>query len=707
MDKRKAKQIRSMVSITVVMIFFLIIIFAYYFMLSDETRSSIVKRGELAAGSFTEKINSYLATGMDCLTMTSYTLDNMLLMGRTNKDILEYLVNQTPGIISIMGGETTGLYAYVRDEYLDGAEWVPDADYVPKERPWYKEAMAHPGKVVVVDPYLDVYNGTITITLAKTLRYGENVVAMDVSLGRLQDIVETLTRPEDSDFEFILDGEHGVIAHSDKNEVGKDYSGKVPCLGAAIDRAHHATTESSFSVRYGDKEYMAYVMPLDNGWLCFSVIDTTTAYGRMNTPLILTIVVAALFVVFMLVIMFNSRRRSIISENAMAASEAKSAFLANMSHEIRTPINAMLGMDEMILRESHEKQTIEYADQIMSAGNTLLSIINDILDFSKIEEGKIELIPVQYNTGSFIKDIVNMIKERAEKKGLILNVEVDPALPTTLFGDEIRINQCIMNLLTNAVKYTESGSILFKVGFEKTDESHISLKISVTDTGIGIKKEDLEVLFSPFTRLEEKRNRSIEGTGLGMSITRRLLALMNSKLSVESTYGVGSVFSFAVVQKVEDWAEIGEYSKQLSESTEAIKESKELFKAPNARILAVDDTKVNLSVITKLLKRTGVMVDTAFSGSQAIEMAKTTHYDIMLIDHMMPIMDGIETLQKLKEMDPDSDTVYIALTANAIAGAREMYLASGFNDYISKPVKGSVLEATLKAHLPQDKIIPY
>jgi len=394
-------------------------------------------------------------------------------------------------------------------------------------------------------------------------------------------------------------------------------------------------------------------------------------------------------------------------DEAERANLAKSRFLANMSHEIRTPINAMLGMDEMILRESHEKQTIEYADQIMSAGNTLLSIINDILDFSKIEEGKIELIPVQYNTGSFIKDIVNMIKERAEKKGLILNVEVDPALPTTLFGDEIRIHQCIMNLLTNAVKYTESGSILFKVGFEKTDESHISLKISVTDTGIGIKKEDLEVLFSPFTRLEEKRNRSIEGTGLGMSITRRLLALMNSKLSVESTYGVGSVFSFAVVQKVEDWAEIGEYSKQLSESTKAIKENKELFKAPSARILAVDDTKVNLSVITKLLKRTGVMVDTAFSGSQAIEMAKTTHYDIMLIDHMMPIMDGIETLQKLKEMDPDSDTVYIALTANAIAGAREMYLASGFDDYISKPVKGSVLEATLKAHLPQDKIIPY
>ncbi len=393
-------------------------------------------------------------------------------------------------------------------------------------------------------------------------------------------------------------------------------------------------------------------------------------------------------------------------EIADNANQAKSTFLANMSHEIRTPINAILGMDEMILRESQEKQTIEYAEDIMSAGGTLLSIINDILDFSKIEEGKLEIIPVQYKTAGLIAYLSNMVRERAVKKNLEFVVRADENLPAGLVGDEIRIRQCILNMLTNAIKYTNEGSVVLGVGFEKKDDANIILNVSVRDTGIGMKEEDIEKLFSPFTRLEEKRNRSIEGTGLGMSITRQLLSLMDSSLRVESTYGSGSMFAFSVIQKVEDWTPMGDYSKQFNEAGKGMKEYQELFHAPSARVLVVDDTKVNITVIRSLLKRTKMKVDVAISGFQALKLAEENYYDIMLIDHMMPEMDGIETLKKLKEMHPDAETKYVALTANAISGAREMYLEAGFDDYLSKPVNGKMLEDMLKICLPPEKIEP-
>ena len=387
------------------------------------------------------------------------------------------------------------------------------------------------------------------------------------------------------------------------------------------------------------------------------------------------------------------------------ANKAKSSFLANMSHEIRTPINAVLGMDEMILRESRETQTKKYAADIMSAGKTLLSLINDILDLSKIEEGKMEIIPVQYELASIINDLLNMVKDRAEKKGLELKVDVDEKTPFLLYGDEIRIRQCALNLLTNAVKYTESGTVTLSVSFEKKDDENILLSFRITDTGIGIKEEDMKKLFETFTRIEEKRNRTIEGTGLGMNITQELLSLMGSKLDVKSEYGKGSEFSFTVEQKVSGWNEIGDYAGRFSEDSEH--DYHVLFHASDAKILVVDDTEVNLSVIENLLKRTKIQVDTASSGKAALKLAEENVYDIILLDHMMPEMDGIETLAHLKESGKNTKTPTVALTANAVSGAREMYLEAGFTTYLSKPVDGEKLEKMLYDLLPENKIEMY
>ncbi len=391
---------------------------------------------------------------------------------------------------------------------------------------------------------------------------------------------------------------------------------------------------------------------------------------------------------------------------ARQASKAKSQFLSNMSHEIRTPINAILGMNEMILRESTEPTILEYAENIQAAGNSLLGIVNDILDFSKIEAGKMDIIPVEYGLSSLLNDLINMIQKRAEKKGLQLQVNADTELPSELFGDEIRIKQIITNILTNAVKYTEKGYIALNVYCKKIDEEKIKLCVSVEDTGIGIKPEDIKKLYSAFERIEEKRNRSIEGTGLGMNITQRLLAMMGSELKVESVYGKGSVFGFEIEQKVMNWQPLGDFMENYRNSLGNRKAYREKFDAPDARILVVDDTVMNLTVVKGLLKQTKVQIDTAESGYECLTAVTRKHYDIIFLDHRMPGIDGIETLKRMKELpgNLNTETPVISLTANAVSGARKQYIDAGFQDYLTKPIDSAKLEMMMINYLPKEKV---
>ncbi|MBO4375524.1 MAG: response regulator [Lachnospiraceae bacterium] len=393
--------------------------------------------------------------------------------------------------------------------------------------------------------------------------------------------------------------------------------------------------------------------------------------------------------------------------NAEAANRAKSDFLANMSHEIRTPINTVLGMNEMILRESSDNVITAYASNIKTAGQSLLGIINDILDFTKIEAGKIEIIPAGYSLPSMLNDLVNMIRTRAEEKELELFLDFDERIPRGLFGDEVRIKQIITNLLTNAVKYTEKGHVIFGMSYEETDDDDcIILKVYVKDTGIGIKHEDMDKLFSEFERIEEKRNRNIEGTGLGMSIARNLLEVMGSSLKVESTYGKGSVFSFRLKQRVIDRQPMGNYETASEQQNTGINKYHERFTAENARVLVVDDNEMNLVVFGNLIKQTLIRTDMAYGGDEAIAMSRRTKYDMIFLDHMMPEKDGIETLQEIKADagNPNSNTPMICLTANAVSGVREKYIEAGFDDYISKPIDPDRLEKMMQKYLPAELV---
>ena len=407
---------------------------------------------------------------------------------------------------------------------------------------------------------------------------------------------------------------------------------------------------------------------------------------------------------------------------AESASNAKSDFLANMSHEIRTPINAVLGMNEMIIREDNRaldvaesdtmlvQEALEninvYAGDVKKAGHNLLAIVNDILDFSKIEAGRMELAEAPYQLSSLINDINNMIMFKAQDKGLMFNVEADPSLPDELSGDEVRVRQILTNLLNNAVKYTEKGSVILKLRGKKQDENTLILTIVVWDTGIGIKPEDKEQLFNKFERLEMDRNSTVEGTGLGLAITHNLIELMGGNIEVESEYGKGSIFTVNIPQKIVSGSTLGDLQTRLKDNAPGNRPYKESFRAPDATILIVDDTRINLTVAVNLLKNTKMKIDTATSGEEAVNMASKTRYDVIFMDQRMPGMNGTEAFHKIRETEngASKDVPVICLTADAVIGAKERYLSEGFSDYLTKPIDNFALENMLMKYLPEEKV---
>ncbi len=421
-----------------------------------------------------------------------------------------------------------------------------------------------------------------------------------------------------------------------------------------------------------------------------------------------------LLLVIGMVFLFGAEEKAMESEElrkakllADTANKAKSDFLANMSHEIRTPINAIIGMNEMILRECGDKNIKDYAYNVQNASGTLLSLVNDILDISKIEAGKMEIVEDEYKLSILLNDIRNMIQIKAEQKDLLFKIQVDEELPERLIGDQVRIRQIIINLLNNAVKYTKTGSVSFKVEKEAVVEDEVIIKISVEDTGIGIKEENIDKLFDSFERLELKQNRNIEGTGLGLAITNRLVNLMNGQITVDSVWGEGSTFTVVLSQKIVGSQVIGNYEELYKTYMKPVSTYKEIFTAPNAKILVVDDHEMNLMVVKSLLKKTMIDISTCTSGEKCVELVKNNNYDVVLLDHMMPGMDGIDTLKVIRDLDEDKykSLPIIALTANAIVGAKEKYISLGFDDYLAKPIQYEELEKMLEKYIIDKKVV--
>lgn len=391
-------------------------------------------------------------------------------------------------------------------------------------------------------------------------------------------------------------------------------------------------------------------------------------------------------------------------ERAQAADRAKSNFVSNMSHEIRTPMNAISGMAEFILRDSRDEEARRHAATIKSASRSLLAIINDILDLSKIENGKMEIIETPCMLSSLLHDVTTMIRFRLEDKPVELNLAVDTNLPSMIYADEVRIKQVLVNLLGNAVKFTDEGSITLKMSGEPVDDIHCRLVTEIRDTGIGIREEDLKKIFSSFTQVDTKRNRSVEGTGLGLAISRRLVEMMGGKIRVESVYGEGTAFSFEIVCKVKDWRGIGRIEEKRKDySAEPFRVT---VSARDARALVVDDNEMNLAVTSGILRPYGISVTAVASGTDAIDAFRREKYDIIFMDHMMPVMDGVETMQSLRKMPGGDDAVIVALTANVFGGAKEEYKTQGFQDFLAKPIDPQKMDEVLRTWLKPSLLLP-
>ena len=516
---------------------------------------------------------------------------------------------------------------------------------------------------------------------------------------------------------LIVDqGGQVIIPFSDAHLSSTEFLDRDVVKTGLSELAEKMNVDTAAATYYKDDEGGHFLFVSEVGqlgmYLTGTVSETTAADG------ISTITALVLWVFGLLILMFAVGMVYLLSTEekvresdelraaktlAEQANHAKSDFLANMSHEIRTPINAIMGMNEMVLRECNDENIREYAANIESASRTLLSLINDILDFSKIEAGKMEIVPASYDTAVFFHDVVNMISVKATQKQLDFQVQIDSDLPCVLYGDEVRNRQIIVNILNNAVKYTKQGVVKLAVEGIREDQA-FTLKMQVTDSGIGIKQEDMDKLFGGFQRLDLEQNRSIEGTGLGLAITRNLIERMNGRIEDSSEYGKGSVFTVYLSQEIINDSPMGDF-RQRSEAAAKQEEYRESFVAPEAKVLVVDDNGMNLAVVKALLKKTDIQVTTCMSGMECLELVKDIYFDVILLDHMMPEMDGIQTLAKIKQSENQCTSVpVIALTANAIVGAKEEYINAGFSDYLSKPIEGMELEKMLMKYLPQDKI---
>ncbi|MBE7008181.1 MAG: DegV family EDD domain-containing protein [Ruminococcaceae bacterium] len=449
--------------------------------------------------------------------------------------------------------------------------------------------------------------------------------------------------------------------------------------------------------------WAAYTFP----YLIDERTDSVVYHNSLISVLLAGVLISMLASFEIAVYRTESKRSQAQREEIDQFIKSQNQFFSNMSHEIRTPINTIIGLNEMILREDISDEVAEDAANIQAASQLLLHLINDILDMSKIESGKMELVNAGYDVAAMLSDIVGMLWIRAQEKGLEFHVNVDPTLPAELYGDEVRIKQILINVLTNAVKYTREGSVTMSIQCRRQNSDTVRVTYSITDTGMGIKKENIPHLFSAFRRVDEQKNRHIEGTGLGLSIVKQLVDLMGGNITVNSVYTKGSTFIIEIPQKIASEQDVGEVNLEMRHAMNHRAKYSRSFEAPEARVLVVDDDATNRLVATKLLRETQVNIDTAESGAEALRKTYETRYHVILMDHMMPEMDGVECLRAIRAQVGGlcRESKVILLTANAGSEERELCVKEGFDGYLVKPVNGEDLEREVRQMLPPELVI--
>ena len=715
-EKRKIKitekeQRRYQLGITLIFVFTMIIVIAYA---ANMTINESRIRMEEELWEYNNKVGDWALEQKSILNMFDNVVATMPELLDDYEEMVQFLddiARHYPKISSAYIANPD--FAHGHPLVMDNG-WVPEENFVVEQRPWYIGALTS-REFNITEPYYDARTGGYCITFSKVVEsdrgefYG--VFGMDFYLDVLTDILDQ--GYTESGYAFLVDKNGLMIGHPNPGyHLSDEVSVNIHNL--VYDRLY--STSGIVMLRDYDGAYkVCSAMDEDvSGFRIIAVKDWWEIYGSaiQYTALFLALFGGCILAVNWIISKMIHWQRNTNEElknaadSAIRAEQAKSRFLSNMSHEIRTPINVILGMNEMILREYTDSQLLTYSGNIQSSGRTLLTLINDILDMSKIESGKMEIIPTEYKTEDLFIDLWNVIYLRAENKSLTVSFTLDETMPSILYGDDVRVKQIVTNILTNAVKYTFQGGVKLRASYERQGEDMITLIVSVQDTGIGIKEEDQGRLFENFQRLDEGKTRNIEGTGLGMSITAMLLKLMDGDITVESVYREGSTFTVRIPQKVINDEPIGDFESIRSSHTQTGARHYDSFEAPGANILIVDDNALNLMVFTSFLKLTKMNIVTAESGEKCLELVRCQPFHIIFMDHVMPKMDGVEVLHEIQELKdcPNEKTPVIALTANAISGAREYYLKEGFADYLTKPIESDKLDQMIVAYLPEDLV---
>ena len=661
------------------------------------TKDNIHLQGRVNAVQSAKELDGYILVRKNTVILASHVVDEMIREGRSNDEILDYLTAESLSIKKSIDKDYTGLYGWINGEYLDGDGWVPEPDYMPTQRPWYLETIADNGDITFVTPYIDAQTGAVLTTLSEKLSDGVSVIALDVTLSRVQEITEENARQTPGCLGIVLDETGQVIAHSDRAELGKNYLEETDTLGAALAEKLRSGDSGAFELSYQGQKYMVISEKIGGDWQSVSLINIRVFYRPLMIVMSLLILFTVLEAIVFLTIIYNQSVKNLAIASAEAAenaSRAKSRFLSRMSHEIRTPINAIIGLDSIALRdESISPHTRDELNKIGASARHLLSIVNDILDMSRIESGRMELKEEKFSFRDFLEQICIIVDGQCEDKGLRFVCSREEGLEEYYVGDSLKLKQVLINVLGNSVKFTDPpGTITLNVAQTACNDERATLRFEMTDTGIGMDKEFIPRLFEAFSQEDTGNTTRYGGSGLGMAITRSFVEMMGGTIRVESEKGVGSTFTVTVT--------LGR-AKENEKAETAGKEAKSAEVLPDGlHLLIVEDQKMNAEVLADLLELENMSSEWAENGRRGVEMfaeSEKGRFDAILMDMRMPVMDGLTATGKIRKLDrPDASTIpIIALSANAFEEDVRQCLDAGMNAHLSKPVDLDRLKETL------------
>jgi len=698
------RQIRSFyLQVLFVFLAFTVMVLVSYFFIRGVVQEQMIRYSERTIGSAEYEIKSIFTQYEIALSNFAFSTEHLIRNEYSTAELQAHFQRWTDWLTSNQESfqEFSGVYGFIHDEFIDASGWVPPSDYIPQLKLWYVGAVSANGRINYTAPYVDADTGEFVVSIsmvvfdANSRRAG--VIAIDFKIASIVEYVNNLSMA-DFGYGVMLDENLSFVMHpnSDYTELNiidttefKNYAQ----IGALLEAGEPVS--GVLFTDFDGQRSIAYFRTLFNNWH-IGIISPLASYNRNVTQMALLLSILGLILASIL--SYFLIRYSVAKDRSEEESRIKSNFLATMSHEIRTPLNAVIGIAQIELDkdDSPDEHTAAF-EKIFNSGNNLLGIINDILDMSKIETGKMEIIPDVYDMPSLINDAVMLNIGRIGSKPIKFDLSVDEKLPLRLIGDELRLKQILSNLLSNAFKYTEEGRVKLTL-YHSMEAENFALHFSVEDTGQGMKPEDRDRIFAEYSRFNTKSNRTTEGTGLGMSITKKLVDMMDGTIGVESEYGKGTIVSVMVRQTVADSEPLGlELAEHLSNFTY---NKGKLFvntdreRMEYGKVLVVDDVDINLYVAEGMLTQYGLNVETVLSGFEAIDLVNSgNNYDIIFMDHMMPQMDGIETTQKLR--DSGYKGCIVALTANALVGNSEMFMQNGFDGFISKPIDSAQLDVIL------------